>query len=144
MFNDFVASLYDPWFNYELYSDLLDAVFNAFDFQKLGIAYLVVSIVCLLVFYKVLDPIKKPRLKWLLTTVCSGILMLIVCCVLLYNNNEVLMSIASYSPSQPNAINPEYFIIQMAAITFLYGVITAMLLSVLMKYLSAANTKNPF
>lgn len=139
--NNVVASLYDPWFNYELYSVLLDAVYNPFDFQKLGIAYLVVSIVCLLVFYKVLDPIKKPRLKWLLTTVCSGILMLIVCCVLLYNNNKILMLIADPGQSE---INPEYFIIQMAAITFLYGVITAMLLSVPMKYLSAANTKNPF
>lgn len=139
--NNVVASLYDPWFNYELYSDLLNAVYNAFDFQKLGIAYLVVSIVCLFVFYKVLDPIKKPRLKWFLTTVCSGILMLIVCCVLLYNNNQILMLIAD--PGQLD-INPEYFIIQMAVITFLYGVITAMILSVLMKYLSAANTKNPF
>lgn len=133
--NDFIASLYDPWFNYELYKELQDSVYNAFDFQKLGISLAVISALFLFVFYKLWDPVKKPLLKWGLILVAVGIVMFATTYGLLISNGELLII---DNPS------PQYFVLQMAAISFLYGVILSALLSILFKYISTGNKYNPF
>lgn len=141
--NDFIASLYDPWFNYNQYKDLLDSVFNAFDFQKLGLCYILVSFICLIIFYKFWNPVKNPRLKWFFTILFVGIIMFGITYSLLYNNIEILQYIGSYSSGNGEP-NPQFFIFQMAFISLLYGVIFSGLLSILLKYTSVGNKHNPF
>ncbi|GAA3777940.1 hypothetical protein GCM10022271_07730 [Corallibacter vietnamensis] len=141
--NDFIASLYDPWFNYELYKDLQDSVFNAFDFQKLGWSLIIVSIILLLVFYKLWDPVKKPRFKWIITLLFAGIFMFAICYALLFNNIELLQYLGNYT-GDVGEPNPQYFILQMAVISFVYGVALAGLLSIPIKYISVGNKHNPF
>lgn len=141
--NDFIASLYDPWFNYELYKDLQDSVYNAFDFQKLGISLIITSLLLLFVFYKFWDPVKKPRIKWIITLVLVGVFMSVICYALLFNNSELLQSMGSYSGGVGEP-DPQYFILQMAVISFLYGVILSCILSIPIKYFSVGNKHNPF
>jgi drug/metabolite transporter (DMT)-like permease len=137
--NSFVAGLYDPWFNYDLYRELQDAVYNAFDFQKLGISLIIVSIIFLLIFYKFWDPVKKPRFKWFLTLLLVGVIMYIITNGLMYNNVEILEFIGlGHVP------NPHYFIFQLAAISLLYGMLLSAVLSIFIKYFSVSNKKNPF
>lgn len=141
--NEFVAMLYDPWFNYNLYKGLQDSVYNAFDFQKLGISLVVVSLLFLIVFYKFWDPVKKPRLKWFTILLTVGIFMFAISYGLLFNNSELLQYMGNYS-GDIGEPDPQYFILQMAAISLLYGVIFSGLLSIVVKYISVGNTKNPF
>lgn len=141
--NDFIASLYDPWFNYELYKDLQDSVYNAFDFQKLGISLIITSLLFLFVFYKFWDPVKKPRLKWIITLLLVGVFMFAICYALLFNNSELLQYMGNYS-GDGGEPDPQYFILQMAVISFLYGVVLSGLLSILVKYISVGNKHNPF
>ena len=141
--NDFIASLYDSWFNYELYKDLQDSVYNAFDFQKLGISLIITSLLFLFVFYKFWDPVKKPRLKWIITLLLVGVFMFAICYALLFNNSELLQYMGNYS-GDVGEPDPQYFILQMAVISFLYGVVLSWLLSILVKYISVGNKHNPF
>lgn len=141
--NDFIASLYDPWFNYELYKNLQDSVYNSFDFQKLGISLIITSLLLLFVFYKFWDPVKKPRLKWIITLLLVGVFMFAICYALLFNNSELLQYMGNYS-GDVGEPDPQYFILQMAVISFLYGVVLSGLLSILVKYISVGNKHNPF
>lgn len=140
--NDFIASLYDPWFDYVTYNKLINSVFDIKDFQKLGFGFLIVSILGLIVFYKLWDPVKKPRLKWFATLLSIGLIMSIITYSLLSNNVGILTLFGNYSGSpEPD---PQYFIFQMAAISFLYGVILSAILSISVKFISVANKYNPF
>ena len=140
--NDFIASLYDPWFDYVTYNKLINSVFDIKDFQKLGFGFLIVSILGLIVFYKLWDPVKKPRLKWFATLLSIGLIMSIITYSLLSNNVGILTLFGNYSgPPEPD---PQYFIFQMAAISFLYGVILSAILSISVKFISVANKYNPF
>lgn len=141
--NEFIASLYDPWFNYELYKDLQDSIYNAFDFQKLGLSLIVVSIILLIVFYKFWDPVKKPRLKYIITLVLVGVFMFVICYMLLFNNSELLQYMGNYTGDNGEP-DPQYFILQMAFISFVYGVVLSGLLSIVVKYISVSNKRNPF
>lgn len=141
--NNFIASLYDFWFNYALYKNLQDSVYNAYDFQKLGISLIIVSLLLLIFFYKFWDPVKKPRIKWSLILLIIGILMFGICYILLFNNNDLLIAIGNYSPELAEP-NPSYFIFQMAAVSGLYGIILSIILSFIVKYISVSNKNNPF
>ncbi len=141
--NDLIASFYDRWFNYELYKDLQDSVYNAFDFQKLGWSLIIVSIILLLVFYKLWDPVKKPRFKWIITLLFVGIFMFAICYALLFNNIELLQYLGNYT-GDVGEPNPQYFILQMAVISFVYGVVLSGFLSIFVKYISVSNKRNPF
>ncbi|MCH4552212.1 hypothetical protein [Aestuariibaculum lutulentum] len=141
--NDFIASLYDPWYNYESYKELLDSVYNAFDFQKLGISIIAVSLLLLIIFYKFWDPVKKPRLKWGITLLIVSVIMFCITYGILFSNVELLQIIGNYTGDfgEPN---PEFFIFQMALYTSLYGIILSFVLSFLIKHLSVGNKHNPF
>lgn len=141
--NDIVASLYDPWFNYNLYKNLQDAVYNAFDFQKLGISLILVSVIGLLIFYKLWDPVKKPRFKWFITLLIIGLLMFGITYALMFNNVQILQYIGEYS-GEVDEPNPKYFIFQLALISLFYGILLSAVLSILIKYFSVSNKKNPF
>ena len=134
--NNFVASLYDPWFDYTLYKNLVDEVYSAYDFRNLGFCLIIVSILCLVAFYKLWDPVKKPRFKWWITLLFVGLFMFGITNGLLYNNAQLL------SVNEPPSI--DFFILQMAIISFLYGVLLSGLLSILVKYISVGNKHNPF
>jgi hypothetical protein len=137
--NSFVAGLYDPWFNYDLYRELQDAVYNAFDFQKLGISLILVSIISLFIFYKFWDPVKKPRFKWFITLLFIGVIMYIITNGLLYGNKDILQLIGN-----GHIPNPHYFIFQLALISLFYGMVLSAILSFFIKYLSVGNKHNPF
>lgn len=141
--NEFVASLYDPWFNYALYKNLQDSVYNFYDFQKLGISLIIVSMILLIIFYKFWDPVKQPRLKWSFTLILAGVCMFAISYAILFNNSELLQYMGNFSGSVGEP-DPQYFILQMSAISFLYGVILSGLLSILVKYISISNKNNPF
>ncbi|PNW28033.1 hypothetical protein [Formosa algae] len=141
--NDFIAGLYDPWFNYELYKPLLDGVYNGYDFQKIGISLIVISIIGLFLFYKPWDPIQKPRFKWFTTLVIIGIITAITIYSIIINNGEILQLLGNYSGDIGEA-NPQYFIFQMSIITILYSLVVSFILSIPVKFISVSNKNNPF
>ena len=69
--------------------------------------------------------------------------MFAICYALLFNNSELLQYMGNYS-GDVGEPDPQYFILQMAVISFLYGVVLSGLLSILVKYISVGNKHNPF
>jgi len=141
--NELLANIYEPWFNYTTHQDLLYSVYDQLDYQKIGISLIVVTLLGLIIFYKFWDPVKSPLKKWLLTLLIIALIMFCITYVILLNNIEILQILGNYSGGSIEP-NPQYFLIQMAGISFFYGLIFSTLLSFLIKYLSVANKYNPF
>lgn len=135
-----IAPLYEYFFDWNTYQDLLNAVFSNFDYSKIGWSILVVNLITLTVFYKFWDPISASKLKWLISLLGIGILSYIATSSILYNNVEIIQHLGSgQSP------DGDYFIFQMSMISFMYSLITAFILSMIpFRQLSTNNCKNPF
>jgi hypothetical protein len=142
--NEIIASLYEPFFNWGTYQELLNAVFNNLDYGKIGWLILIIPIIILIVFYKFWDPVSSSKLKWWLTILIISIFSYISASSILYSNPEMIQYLGNYTGEngQPDA---NYFIIQMSGITLVYTVIIAFVLSIVpFRLISTNNSKNPF
>lgn len=135
-----IAPLYEYFFDWNTYQDLLNAVFNNFDYSKIGWSILVVNLITLTVFYKLWDPISSSKLKWLVSLIIISILSYVATSSILYNNVVIIQHLGNgQSP------DGDYFIFQMSMISFMYSLITAFILSMIpFRQLSTNNCKNPF
>lgn len=142
-FNAFIAGLYEPWFDWGRYQELLTACFNLSDFSKIGLVFIAVSSFLLFLFYKVWDPVKSPKLNYYLTLIIIGVISYIATSTILYSNAQILMFMGSFT-GDDGQVSGDYFIFQMSAISFVYSIVLSFIYSLLMRYISVANRHNPF
>jgi succinate dehydrogenase hydrophobic anchor subunit len=141
--NELFALLYEPFFDYSINNDLLDCVFNNFDYAKIGGILIITPLLFLLVFYKIWDPIKNPKLKWILTIIIIALISAILThTILIKFNNCLRIIIGGYSGSGADPFN---FVLITSLISFFYGLIIAFLLSIIpFRLISTNNRYNPF
>lgn len=139
-----IAPLYEFFFNWDTYQQLLNAVYDNLDYGKFGWLLIIIPILILTIFYKFWDPVSSSKLKWGLTILCISIISYIGASTILYNNPEIIQYLGNYTgeDGQPDA---DYFIVQMSMITFGYSLIIAFILSIVpFRLISTNNSKNPF
>jgi len=141
-FNNLFAPLYEAFFDYSTNNDLLDCVFNNYDYAKIGGVLILTPILLLFIFYKIWDPIKNPKLKWILTILIIGLFSSIIThTILIELNNCLRMKIVS----SDGGANPFNFSLSMSIISFFYGLIIALVLSIVpFRLISTNNRYNPF
>jgi hypothetical protein len=139
-----IAPGYEFFFDWNTYQELLNIVFNNFDYGKIGWLILITPILTLTIFYKFWDPVSSSKLKWGLTMLSISILSYIGASAILYSNPGMIQYLGNYTGQngQPNA---DYFIIQMSGITLVYSIIIAFFLSIVpFRLISTNNRNNPF
>jgi hypothetical protein len=142
--NEIVASLYEPFFNWDTYQELLNAVFNNLDYGKIGWLILIIPIIILIIFYKFWDPVSSSKFKWWITMLVISILAYISTSAIIYNNPVIIQYLGNYT-GENGQLDANYFIIQMSFITFGYCLIIAAILSIIpFRFLSTNNRNNPF
>ena len=141
--NEFLAPFYESFFNYNVYQELLDMVFNNLDYGKFGWLLIIVPLIDMLVFYKLWEPIPRQRLKWFLTLLFTAVILYSATSAILYNNPDIMEYAGNYT-GESDQVNPGYFIFQMSMITVLYSFIMSFIYSVIVKRFSTDNTNNPF
>lgn len=134
--------LYGPFFDYNSNNVLLDCVDNNNDYVKImGLVFVIIA-VCLSIFYKFYDPIKKSRVKWIITIVLIAILCYSTCNQILWANNCILGQMGNFTG---DGIDPNNFVIQINFITMVYSVIISIIVSLLVfRKISNNNRNNPF
>jgi hypothetical protein len=142
--NEIIALLYEPFFNWDTYQELLSAVFNNLDYGKIGWLILIIPIIILIIFYKFWDPISSSKLKWWLMILSISILGYISASTILYSNPEMIQYLGNYT-GENGQLDAVYFIFQMSMITAVYSLIITLMLSIVpFRFISTNNSKNPF
>lgn len=135
-----IAPLFEFFFNWDNYQELLNAAYENLDYSKIGWLIIIITSAILVIFYKFWDPISASKLKWLISLLGIGILSYVATSSILYNNVEIIEHLGNgQSP------DGDYFIFQMSMISFVYSLIIAFVLSIIpFRQLSINNSKNPF
>jgi hypothetical protein len=142
--NEIIALLYEPFFNWDTYQELLSAVFNNLDYGKIGWLILIIPIIILIIFYKFWDPISSTKLKWWLMILSISILGYISASTILCSNPEMIQYLGNYT-GENGQLDAVYFIFQMSMITAVYSLIITLMLSIVpFRFISTNNSKNPF
>ncbi|WP_304237483.1 hypothetical protein [Jiulongibacter sediminis] len=139
--NNIFTWIYEKWFYYEDYRELLSIVFESKDFAVIGFGLFLVSLTVLFAFYKAIDPVESQRLKWWAALIINSLLSFGLTYLILYNNQGLLTAITNYDG---NGVDPEYFIFRISCISFLYAFILAILLCIFqlpVRFFSTNNTK---
>ena len=141
--NNLFASLYETFFDWNSYENLLRAVFDNSDYGKLGLIMLLLPLLVLVVFYKLWDPINKQKLKWILSLVLILIVSYGVTSGILYSNAGILQEMGNYSGDNGEA-SPTYFVFQMGMISLLISSVMSLIYFIILKRFSTNNSYNPF
>ena len=133
---------FGPWFNYDTDNVLLACVDTNNDYVKIMASLFLILVVCLSIFYKFYDPIKKSRLKWIITILLIAVLCYSTCDQILWANTCILIQMGNYDG---NGIDPINFVRQINFITMVYSIIISIILSLLVfRKISNNNRNNPF
>lgn len=136
--NDFFADRFEDFLIYD--SMFSNFVYEAFDYQALGLLLVILPIVALFVFYKVVDPQPVKRWKWLVGIILNAVLVFFAAYYWLYSNS-MYISIQNDEVSDMSAIG---FTLQLSGWTVAYSLIPAFLFSwIWSRTVSINNAKNP-
>lgn len=142
--NEFIATLYDRLFDWNVYEDLSRMVFENLDYGKIGWILIVLPILFLIIFYKLWDPVSSSKLKWYLTMFLISLISYIGASTILYSNTQIIEYIGNFT-GEDGQVNADYFIFQMSMITFFYALIISFILSIVpFRLISTNNRHNPF
>jgi hypothetical protein len=139
-----IAPLYEFFFNWNTYQELLNAVYNNVDYSKICLLLIFIPLLMLTIFYKFWDPVSSSKLKWWVTVFIVSILSYIGTSIILYNNIDIIQYLGNFigGDGQPDA---HYFIFQMSLMTVGYSIVIAVILSIIpFRFLSTNNSNNPF
>ncbi|TXD53114.1 MULTISPECIES: hypothetical protein [unclassified Polaribacter] len=141
--NNIFAPLYEAFFDYQTNNELLQCIFNNFDYAKMVGVLLITPVLLLLGFYKIWDPIKNPKLKWILTIIISALISAILTQKILIELNVCLrMKIGGFTG---DGVDPFNFALSMSMISFFYALIISIILSIIpFRLISTNNRYNPF
>lgn len=133
---------YGPWFDFGTYNVLLGCLDSNNDYVKIMGALILITVVCLLIFYKYYDPIKNPKLKWVITILLISVLCYTTSDQILFANSCILEQIGNF---QGTGVDPNSYVRQINLITMFYSIIISSILSLLVfRKMSNNNQNNPF
>lgn len=138
------AVLYESFFEWEIYSELLNMVYNNYDYTKIISTLLLSSFSIFTIFYKIWDPISNSKVKWWVFLLVNAILVYAVTTTILYNNFSIVEYLGNYTGEEGE---PEagFFIVQMSFYSSLYSVLCALIFSIVpLRFISINNRYNPF
>lgn len=142
--NNLLAPIYESFFDWVSYQDLLNAVFDQFDYEKFGWIILLVPAVLLFLFYKVWDPVSRPqRLKFFLVLILIFVIIYFSVSGILYSNSIIQISIDQYRAGS-GEINPHWYIFQVGIISLILLAIISIVYTFIFKRFSTNNSHNPF
>ncbi|MDO6802996.1 hypothetical protein Q4595_11105 [Wenyingzhuangia sp. 1_MG-2023] len=141
--NDFFALFFEFLFDYERDKELLDAVYNNGDYKSISFLMIVITILGLIAFYRIWDPISRQVLKFFCIIIAISVVQFFVSIYFLYNNNDLLNLMGNYS-SESYHMAPKKFIMTMSVISLVYTILLSFLLSLILKNISTSNKHNPF
>ena len=142
--NNLLATIYESFFDYISYQDLLYAVYDQMDYVKFGWILLLIPGVLLFLFYKIWDPVTRPqRFKYFLVLFLIFIIIYSSVSGILYSNSEILKLLGNYT-GEPGQVSPDWFILQMGIISILFSAIMSIIYSLIIKRFSINNSHNPF
>lgn len=142
LLNDFFVLWYERLFDYTTYNTLLDCVYNNADYGKIGGLMFMNTLILLFVFYKIWDPVKNPKVKWVVSILLIALLSSGSTYYILDMNACIREAIINNNGGGADPIN---FITQMSVLTFVYSLIIAFVLSIFpFRYFSTNNSHNPF
>lgn len=139
-----IAPLFEFFFKWDTYQELLNAIYNNVDYSKIGLLLIFIPLLLLTTFYKFWDPVSSSKLKWCVTICIISIFSYIGASSILYNNPDIIQYLGNYTGEngQPDA---DYFIFQMSMITSCYGLLLGVILSIIpFRFISTNNSNNPF
>ena len=141
--NNLLAPIYELFFDWHAYQELLSAVFNNFDYGKIGFLLLILPPIVFVIFYKIWDPMQSQILKWIISVVVILFISYLATSTMLYGNIEIAQYIGDYieGDGQPDG---HYFIFQMSIYTVLISLLPTGLSSFLFRFISINNSHNPF
>ena len=141
--NNLLAPIYEMFFDWNAYQELLAAVYNNFDYGKIGLILLIVPPIVLIIFYRVWDPMRSQILKLVLSVVLILIISYSATSAILYSNIDIVQYIGDFigGDGQPDG---HYFIFQMSIYTVLISLLPSGLFSFLFRFISINNSHNPF
>jgi len=141
--NDFCAPLFEGFFDYDYCSTLLDALNNGGEYTKITFGTIGISLIGTLIFYKLINPARKQRLKWLILVGVIAVLAYGLTTLLVNSNIDVMEYLANYDPDSTE-INGGSFKFKISLINSFYSIVLTVILSTGIKYTSKVNKHNPF
>lgn len=133
---------YEPWFDFSTNNVLLACVESNNDYVKIMGSVFIISILILLLFYKIYDPVSKSKLKWLITFFIIPFLCYNACDQILWANSCILIEMGNFNG---NGVDPNSFVRQINFITMFYSITISIILSLLVfRKISSNNKNNPF
>jgi len=133
---------YGPWFDFNTYNVLLGCLDSNNDYVKIMGSLILITVVCLLIFYKYYDPINNGKWKWAITILLICILCYGASDLILWGNGCILIAVGNFNEQ---GVEPTSFIRQINIITVFYSLILSIILSLLVfRKISNNNRKNPF
>jgi len=143
LLNNLFAPLYEAFFDYNTNNVFLNCVFNNFDYAKIGGVLIMTPLLLLFVFYKIWDPIRNPKMKWILTVLIIALISSIIThTILIQLNNCLRIEIGNWGGAGADPLN---FALSMSIISFFYGLIIAIVLSIIpFRLIGTNNRYNPF
>jgi|TARA_B110001469_G_C9514716_1_gene256425 drug/metabolite transporter (DMT)-like permease len=137
--NDLFAPLYEWWFNWDVYQVLLTCLYDNNDYGKFGWLLLIVPLLLLVLFYKVWEPMRRPRLMWSITIIIISLIGYMTTTGIVFNNVCLLDELNGQDSKLA-----ETFIVQISLISALYFLLVSLIYTFIVKRFSTHNSHNPF
>jgi len=146
---DFLARLFESVyyfiFDTQGYGEALcDVVYSNNDYLWLGGLIILIPLVILAVFYvQTKLPLKFQKLQWLVVILVVLLISFFASRELLYGNSGLRAAIQQYD-TEINLIDPFDFIRNLAFVSTGYALVTSLIFSFFLRFISPGNRNNPF
>jgi hypothetical protein len=138
--NDFIVSIYEPFLDYDLYSEFLGKIYNNGDFATIGYIIFLLPLVGMFAFYKFWDPVRKQILWWSLSLALIALVSYGITTSILYKNNDLLALIGD--TPEPDG---RMLIVNISMTSLFYAAVISFIYSLIIKrFFSSNNSHNPF
>ena len=94
--NDIFAPLFEWFFIYDDSATLLNALNDGKEYTKIALAIMAISLFTVILFYKLLDPVRNQRAKWFGMLIINLIVGPIIVSFLIKENIDVMKYIGNY------------------------------------------------
>lgn len=140
---DFCGPLFEGYFDYGYCTTVLEALNNGGEYTSIVFSTIITVVIGVFIFYKLIDPVRKQRLKWFALLGVLTIIGFFVATFMVNSNIDFMMYLAIYDSNEATEISGENFRFKISLINAFYTIILTSISSLGIKYLSKTNKHNP-
>lgn len=142
--NEFYNNIITTFFlDYSDNRTLLDTIYDANIYTPIFFVEIVFHLAAVFLFYKLINPITKQRLKWLLLLVINCIIAFIISKSMLQSNGSVIDELVNMGDDETGYLTPNIPSV-ISFLNVLFSLVFTLILSIGLKYSSKTNRNNPF